>query len=50
MYRRDALLRYHFGRSKPEVHRTSCSRVEKKYMLLMPLGRERAASGSFCNK
>ena len=44
--REDAHLRYHFGRSKSEVHRTSCSLAEMKYMLRIPLGRERVASDS----
>ncbi len=47
MLRKDALLRCHFGRSKSEVHRTSCSLAEMKYMLRIPLGRERVASDSF---
>ena len=47
--RRDALLRCHFGRRKSEVHRTSCSLAEMKYMLRIPLGRERVASDSFLN-
>mgnify|MGYP004602801147 CR=1 FL=1 len=47
MLRKDALLRCHFGRSKSEVHRTSCSLAEMKYMLRIPLGRERVESDSF---
>ena len=45
--REDAHLRCHFGRSKSEVHRTSCSLAEMKYMLRIPLGRERVAGDSF---
>ena len=48
--REDAHLRCHFGRSKSEVHRTSCSLAEMKYMLRIPLGRERVARDSFLQR
>ena len=43
MLRKDALLRFHFGRCRTEVHWTSCTLAEMKYMLRIPLGREECA-------